>query len=49
MTKYWKRLGKFVLTHKQMGGYSASIFLGIKAGVVSSGKVYRHLSCVCLS
>lgn len=35
-------LGEAVLTHKQMDGYCASIFLRIKAGVISSGKVSRH-------
>ena len=31
-------LGEAVWTHKQMGGNHDSIFLGIKAGVISSGK-----------
>lgn len=38
--------GAAVLTHKQMGGYYANIFLRIKAGVISSGKVCVSVSKV---
>lgn len=53
MTKHWRQglesLGEAVLTHKQMGGCHDSIFLRMRAGVISSGKVYRIITCVCLS
>lgn len=44
LEKGLNRFGAAVLTHKQMGGYYANIFLRIKAGVISPGKVCVSVS-----